>query len=60
MHYQRMRLRGDLGELPPTLEQRFWAKVDKSGPLIPGHSKLDLDHGRHLQPGERRGRRHHL
>ncbi len=39
MHYQRRRLLGNVGEAAPrfmqgaTVEERFWAKVDKAGPL---------------------------
>lgn len=35
-HYQRKRNHGSAGYKPPTTEERFWAKVDKNGP-IPNH-----------------------
>lgn len=34
MHYQRKRLTGSVSRSPgPTVEERFWAKVDKGGPV---------------------------
>jgi hypothetical protein len=41
-HYIEFRRRGLIGTLPkPTLEERFWAKVDKSGACWPWLASLD-------------------
>ena len=36
LHYERWQRRGDPRAAPSTLEERFWRKVDKNGP-IPEH-----------------------
>lgn len=42
-HYRRQRLYGDPVGMPepePTEADRFWAKVDKHGPFVPGYEEL--------------------
>lgn len=41
MHYQRLLARGTTDDpKPPPVEDRFWARVDKSGPSVPGHPEM--------------------
>lgn len=58
MHYERQRIYGSLDNPRPTMEQRFWSRVDKRGPdecwewtaaRTNGYGKISIG-GRHQAP----------